>query len=123
MLKVRSVSSSFYPDDAVAVAATPQTPFCISSASKAVTAVVAHLLAERGLIQIDDRVCDYIPEFGKHGKDAITIGHVLSHRAGIPRHPREAMNLDNTTDRELLLRAVSELEPTSRPGGFWPITR
>jgi CubicO group peptidase (beta-lactamase class C family) len=34
------------------------TPFVIYSAAKAVTAVVAHMLDERRLIHIDDRVCE-----------------------------------------------------------------
>ena len=67
--------------------ATPATPFVLYSATKAITAMVVHLLDERGELHIGDRVCDYIPEFGTGGKDAITIGHVLSHRAGVPNRP------------------------------------
>ena len=74
-------------EDAVRTPATPETPFVIFSASKAMTAVVAHLLEERGLLHLDDRVCEYIPEYAAHGKDAITIGHLLSHRAGVPNLP------------------------------------
>jgi CubicO group peptidase (beta-lactamase class C family) len=96
--------------------ATPDTPFCIFSASKAVTATVAHLLDERGLLHIDDRVCEYIPEYGRHGKDAITIEHVLSHRAGVPNLPGELLDLDNVGDRELILRTLCDAKPSTRPG-------
>jgi CubicO group peptidase (beta-lactamase class C family) len=72
------------PEDAERVAATPETPFTIYSASKAVTATVVHILDEEGAIHLGDRVAEYIPEFGSHGKDVITIAHVLSHRAELP---------------------------------------
>ena len=42
--------------DAVRTPATPETPFVIFSASKVMTTVVAHLLEERGLLHVDDRV-------------------------------------------------------------------
>ena len=98
------------------VLATPATPFVLYSATKAITAMVVHLLDERGELHIGDRVCDYIPEFGTGGKDAITIGHVLSHRAGVPTVPREAMDLDNLGDRALIVRLLADAELTSRPG-------
>jgi CubicO group peptidase (beta-lactamase class C family) len=78
----------------------PETPFCVFSTSKAVTAMVVHLLQEQGALDIADRVTDYIPEYGVHGKQDTTIGHVLSHRAGLPGLPREALDLDRVGDRE-----------------------
>jgi CubicO group peptidase (beta-lactamase class C family) len=45
------------------VAATPDTPFCVYSSSKAITAMVVHLLDERGALDIEDRVAEYIPEY------------------------------------------------------------
>lgn len=102
--------------DAPKTLATIDTPFCLCSASKAVTAIVVHLLAERGQLSLDDRVADHIPEFGRKGKADITIGHLLSHRAGIPRHPAATMDLDHLDDREALVRAFSEATPDSAPG-------
>ncbi len=80
------------PPDAEKVLATPQTPFCVFSASKAITATVIHLLAEHAKLNLLDPVATYIPEFTGHGKDRITIAHVLSHRAGIQHLPREVVN-------------------------------
>ena len=96
--------------------ATPATPFCIFSASKAITAMVAHLLDQQDRLHVNDRVCDYIPEFAKHGKEGITINHVLAHRAGVPGLPREVLDLENVGDRELLVRALCDAKPASRPG-------
>jgi CubicO group peptidase (beta-lactamase class C family) len=104
------------PPNPEAVLATPDTPFCIYSTSKAVTATVAHLLDERGCFHADDRVCEYIPEYGRHGKEAITIEHVLSHRAGVPNLPGDVLRLEHLGDREMVLRALCDARPSSRPG-------
>ena len=99
-----------------AVVCTPDNPFVLASASKAITAMVVHLLDDRGLLHVDDRVCDYIPEFAAHGKQAITIGHVLSHRAGVPNIPREALDLDLLGDQEHVLAQISAARPIMPPG-------
>jgi CubicO group peptidase (beta-lactamase class C family) len=96
--------------------ATPATPFVLYSASKAITAMVVHLLDQQGVLHIGDRVCDYVPEFGTGGKEAITIGHVLAHRAGVPSVPREAMDLDNLERRDVIIRLLADAKLTSRPG-------
>jgi CubicO group peptidase (beta-lactamase class C family) len=99
-----------------AVPATTETPFAIFSSSKAITAVVAHMLDERRLIHLGDRVCEYIPEYGCHGKEAVTIAHVLAHRAGVPNIPREARDLDRLADHDFVLDALCEARLASRPG-------
>ena len=99
------------------VAAEPDTPFCTFSASKAVTATVIHLLAERGVVHLDDRVTDYLPEFAGGGRDAITIAQVLSHRAGIPQLPRDMFDLERLEDPERILEAIPKLRSLHRPGG------
>ena len=103
-------------EEAPRTPATPGTPFVIFSASKAMTAVVAHLLDERGLLHIDDRVCEYIPEYAPHGKDVITIEHLLSHRAGVPNLPAGAFDLERIGDREFFLQMLCAAKPRSRPG-------
>jgi CubicO group peptidase (beta-lactamase class C family) len=98
--------------------ATPDTPFCIYSGSKGVTAVVVHLLSERGALDIEDRVSDYIPDYSAHGKGDITIAHVLAHRAGVPNLPREAFDLERAGDREFMLETLCAAKPFAKPGKF-----
>lgn len=62
----------------------PETPICFFSASKAITAMLAHKLKELGLVKLTDKVGEHIPEFACNGKENITIAQVLSHRAGVP---------------------------------------
>lgn len=104
------------PPEAPKKLARPDTPFNIYSASKAVTAMVMHWLDQRNLIRLDDPVCEYLPDFARHGKEGITIRHVLTHRAGIPNLPPEAMNLALLEQPDEIMRLLCDAEPTSIPG-------
>jgi CubicO group peptidase (beta-lactamase class C family) len=107
------------PDDSPEtpkVPMTTQTPSCIFSASKAVTAMVIHLLDERGRLHIGDRVSEYIPEYAQNGKECTTIAHVLAHRAGIASMPKEALELDTTEDWDRIVQLICEAKPSIRPG-------
>ncbi|MEU7877254.1 serine hydrolase domain-containing protein [Microbispora bryophytorum] len=59
------------------------------STTKGVTAACAHLLAERGELDLDAPVADYWPEFAAGGKDRIPVRWLLTHQAGLPAldHP------------------------------------
>jgi CubicO group peptidase (beta-lactamase class C family) len=107
------------PDDKVDAPkdlATPETLFNFFSGSKAVTAMLIHLLDERCSFRLDDPVAEYIPEFARHGKEGITIRHVLNHRAGIPGLPPDAINLDLLTRPDEIIRILCEAKPVSTPG-------
>jgi len=58
--------------------------FLVYSASKPFVALSVHLLAQRGLLSLDDPVAVHWPEYGQRGKGSITVRHVLQHRAGVP---------------------------------------
>lgn len=66
------------------VLATPDTPICLFSASKAVTALMVHKLAETGLVSLDNPIAEYLPEYAQQGKTWTTVRQLLAHRAGIP---------------------------------------
>jgi CubicO group peptidase (beta-lactamase class C family) len=55
----------------------PDTIFMVYSATKALTAIMIHILAEKKLIDIDEPVSKYWPAFAKHDKENVTIRHVL----------------------------------------------
>jgi CubicO group peptidase (beta-lactamase class C family) len=116
------------PDDPVHAPkrlATPATPFTIFSASKAVTAMLIHLLDQRRDIHLSDPVCEYIPEFASHHKEWITIQQLLTHRAGIPNLPPGLMDLDLLHEEDAIVRALCDAKPMWRPGrwlGYHAIT-
>jgi CubicO group peptidase (beta-lactamase class C family) len=53
------------------------------SSTKPVSALAVLQLWERGRLRLDDPVKLHVPEFAVHGKDAITLRHLLTHTAGI----------------------------------------
>jgi CubicO group peptidase (beta-lactamase class C family) len=90
--------------------------FNLFSAAKAVTAMVVHLMDERGLIHLDDAVAEYVPEFGRNGKQGMTIRQILTHRAGIPTVPGAPIDLDLVGDWDRVLAVLCEARPLSVPG-------
>ena len=92
------------------------TPFCLFSASKAITAMVIHKLDEQRVLHLEDRVCDFIPEFGRYGKHRITLRHLLCHRAGIPNLPPGALDAELITKPEHLMEILYAQRPRTRPG-------
>jgi CubicO group peptidase (beta-lactamase class C family) len=104
------------PPDAPLIPMELDTPITLFSASKAVTAMVIHKLDEQGTLHLEDRVADFIPEFGAHGKHRITIRHLLAHRAGIPNLPPGTADLDLLAYPERIIQILSEARPRGRPG-------
>ncbi|MGZ5482459.1 MAG: serine hydrolase domain-containing protein, partial [Pyrinomonadaceae bacterium] len=49
-----------------------------------VTGLLCARLVERGALNIDDRVAEYLPEFNREDKREITIKHLLAHTSGLP---------------------------------------
>lgn len=60
---------------------TPHTRFQIASVSKSFTAAAVMILAEQGLLSINDVLSEFIPDY-PHG-ERITIHHLLTHTSGI----------------------------------------
>jgi len=102
--------------DAPRIPCTTQTPFNIFSASKAITAMLIHKLDEERLLHLEDPVCEFIPEFARFGKHRITIRHILSHRAGIPNLPPDALDLDLLGRPEAIVAILADAKLRSRPG-------
>jgi CubicO group peptidase (beta-lactamase class C family) len=55
----------------------------VYSATKGATATSAHLLAQRGALDLDAPVATYWPEFAANGKAGIPVRWLLSHQAGL----------------------------------------
>ena len=104
------------PPDAEKIAVTTETPFCVYSAAKAMTTTVVHLLAERGVFSLDDRVCEYLPTYTSHGKDRTTIRHVLTHSAGVPFATGPKPDLKRMNDSEYAREMLGNLRTIYPPG-------
>ncbi|MGY4708348.1 lipase LipE [Mycolicibacterium sp. CBM1] len=102
--------------DAELLPVTVGTPFCVYSAAKAISTTVVHMLVERGAFSLDDRVCDYLPNYTSHGKDRTTIRHVITHSAGVPFATGPRPNLKRMNDSEYAREQLAQLRPIHKPG-------
>lgn len=85
-------------------AITPQTVFYIGSTSKQFTAFAVALLAERGVISLDDPVRKYIPELPAYA-DRVTIRQLVHHTSGV----RDYLNLWGVSGRTFADEIPEEL--------------
>lgn len=97
------------------VLATPETPVCLFSGSKAITAVLVHKLAETGAIGLDRPIADYLPEFAARGKAGITVRQMLAHRGGLPALPAPDPWAGALFDFDAMVRELCAA-PATRPG-------
>ncbi|HEV8069307.1 MAG TPA: serine hydrolase domain-containing protein [Planctomycetaceae bacterium] len=58
--------------------------FLVASITKPIVAMGALLLVERGLLSLDDRVCEIVSQFRGRGKYGVTVRHLLTHSSGLP---------------------------------------
>lgn len=65
------------------VAYGPDTLQLVFSTTKGATSLCAHLLAQRGDLDLDAPVATYWPEFAAAGKGEVTVRELMGHRAGL----------------------------------------
>ena len=86
------------------------------STTKGVTATCAHVLADRGDLDYDERVATYWPEFAQNGKGDITVRQVLSHSAGLHRLGTLIDRGSKMLDWEHMTDALARAKPAYEPG-------
>lgn len=104
------------PVDAEQIPVSTDTPFCVYSAAKAISTTVVHMLVERGELDLDARVCDYLPTYTSHSKDRTTVRHVVTHSAGVPLATGPRPDLKRMNDSEYAREMLGNLKPIYRPG-------
>ncbi|WP_239539639.1 serine hydrolase domain-containing protein [Microbacterium sp. B35-04] len=100
------------------------TPAVLFSSTKGLAAVTVALLVDRGRLDIEAEVAGIWPEFGVHGKSGITIGDVLSHRAGLVA-PDAPLSTDELIDNRAFaarLAAQPPLWPGASAHLYHPVT-
>jgi len=102
----------------------PDTIVSVASTTKGMVALCAHMLAERGKLDLDAPVARYWPEFAAAGKQDIPVRWLLSHRAGLPAI-RRALPAGALFDWTAMTAALAETAPWWTPGerhGYHAIT-
>jgi CubicO group peptidase (beta-lactamase class C family) len=87
----------------------------VYSATKGVTAVCANLLVQRGELDPEAAVATLWPEFAANGKDAITVGQVMSHQAGLP-YVEGDFTLEESLSWAPMVEALAAQAPIWEPG-------
>lgn len=78
-----------YSYDSIAIPMSTKAMFDLASLTKVVgTTSASMMLYDQLKIDLDDLVIGYLPEFDNHGKDKITIKHLLTHNSGLPAFKR-----------------------------------
>lgn len=89
---------------------------CMMSVAKGVTGIAFNMCVDAGLIDIDQPVAHYWPEFAAGGKEDILVRWCLDHRAGIPVLTTDTLWPGAFLEYEPYIRALEVQEPLWQPG-------
>jgi CubicO group peptidase (beta-lactamase class C family) len=87
----------------------------VFSATKGACAVVAHLLAERGVLDLDAPVGELWPEYAKGEKAKTTLAMMLDHTAGVPAL-RDPVRPQGALDWDYMVGRIAAEAPFFEPG-------
>jgi len=87
----------------------------VFSATKGATALCAHVLASRGLLDLKAPVAKYWPEFAKNGKENATVEMMLNHSVGVPGF-REPIKEEAFADWDYMIKRLEEEPAFWEPG-------
>ncbi|CAB4532612.1 unannotated protein [freshwater metagenome] len=96
----------------------------VFSSTKGATALCAHILAQRGLLDFDAPVAQYWPEFAAEGKGEIPVSWLMCHKSGLIDTTRR-LSLDDALDWDTVVTALAESTPVWEPGtqhGYHAVT-
>ena len=85
------------------------------SSTKAALALCAHMLIERGELDLKEKVTKYWPEYGKNGKKETTIEMILNHSAGLPALKTEVVE-GGFLDWDYMIQLIENEKPFWEPG-------
>ncbi len=92
---------------------TLDTVFDLASLTKPIaTATGVMQLIERKRVALDDPVARHLPSFANHGKEAITVRHLLTHQGGLIA---DNSIKDFADGRALAVRRMMDLTPLAAP--------
>ncbi len=86
------------------------------STSKGVASTLMHRCVDRGLIDYDDPVSRYWPEFAHAGKADITLRQVMCHEAGLYQIRRMVDHARRMLDWEYMVEVLGDAIPCHEPG-------
>ncbi|RVX65944.1 hypothetical protein B0A52_09829 [Exophiala mesophila] len=94
------------------------------SSTKTVATLALLILHDRGLIDVNENVAKYWPEFAANGKESVKIRHLMSHTSGLSGWNRP-FSTEDAYDLERSTNLLAEQAPWWEPGtasGYHAIT-
>lgn len=89
----------------------------LMSCTKGVVASGVHILADRGLIDVDAPMARYWPEFAQGGKGEITLRQILSHTGGLMNFdPDHHLTAADHFDHARSAHSLAVMTPLWEPG-------
>ncbi|WP_030166133.1 serine hydrolase [Streptomyces sp. NRRL S-813] len=92
--------------------ATRDTVYDLASVSKLFTSILAVQQIERGTLELEGKVASYLPDFGRAGKQEVTIRQLLTHTSGF----RAWIPLYSAPTYEQKLELIWNEAPLNPPG-------
>ncbi len=96
----------------------------VYSTTKGMVALCAHVLVDRGQLDVDAPVATYWPEFAAAGKESIPVSMLLNHKAGLPAFA-EKISLGELADWDACCSRLAAQPPVWAPGsvcGYHAVT-
>jgi CubicO group peptidase (beta-lactamase class C family) len=94
---------------------TQRTLVNVYSTTKGLAALCIQRLVDAGVLDLDEKVAHYWPEFAANGKAEIRLHDLLGHRAGLAAL-RERLPHEAVYDQTQMARALAEAAPLWEPG-------
>lgn len=85
------------------------------SSTKTMTFLVAHMLADRGQLDLHAPVARYWPEFAENGKEGVLVRHLMAHTAGLSGW-EEPMTYPDFYDWDATCAKLARQAPWWEPG-------
>lgn len=85
------------------------------SLAKAFTTLAILKMVDEGLLSLETKVADLIPEFGVKGKENVTLWHLLTHTAGVSVYP-SSLPMEEMGKLSSLVPLICDLPVESVPG-------
>ncbi len=104
-----------FKDEAKTVPWEEDTISIVFSCTKAATALCAHLLVERGQLNLHAKVSDYWPEYAQNGKENTTVSMFLNHTAGVAAF-RDPVRPGGLLDWDYAIKHLEAEAPWWPPG-------
>lgn len=87
----------------------------VFSCTKAATAMCAQILIDRGLLELDEKVGKYWPEFAANGKEDVTVQMMLNHSSAVPAL-RAPVKPGGFRDWDYVCERLARTKPFWEPG-------